>query len=79
MDNGKIKASLRKIIEKYSDSSVKIDDDAALIVSAGLDSLQTLLMLFDIENEFSIQIDISKISNNITINDLAMFVEETIK
>lgn len=78
MDNSKIKASLRKIIDKYSNSGSTIGDDA-LITSAGLDSIQTLLMLFDVEKEFSIQIDISKISNNTTINDLAMLVEETIE
>ena len=75
MDNDKIKATLRKIIEKYSNSGEKIDDDA-LLTSAGLDSLQTLMMLFDIENEFSIEIDMSKISNDITINDLARLVDK---
>lgn len=78
MDNSKIKSIIRKIIEKYRDSGVKIGDDA-LLTSIGLDSLQTLMLLFDIENEFSIEMDISKITNELTINDLANIVTKTLK
>lgn len=78
MENNNIKNILKDIISKYSPNSSNVDDEP-LKKEFEMDSMQILLMLFDIEKEFKIQIDMSRLFPNLSLNDLTVLIEELIK
>ena len=68
----------RIIIEQLDVPAEQVKDDAQFIVDLGADSLDTVELMMDLEDEFDLSIPEEEAEKIVTIGDAVKYVEEHI-
>ncbi len=75
----KIEETLREILSGSVDSSVDLASSTNFVSDLGLESIQVLEFVMEVEEHFDIAIDMESLSDVLTIGQLAKVVAELVK
>jgi len=75
----KIEETLREILCGSVDSSVDLASSTNFVSDLGLESIQVLEFVMEVEEHFDIAIDMESLSDVLTIGQLAKVVAELVK
>ena len=66
---------VKSIIKANKENCPEVLQDDDLVEDLGIDSLDTLMIINDIEDEFAIEFDINDIESIRTVNDITKMLE----
>ncbi|MGB5209229.1 MAG: acyl carrier protein [Gammaproteobacteria bacterium] len=73
-DTKQIEQALRKILSGSVDSSVELASDTDFVSDLGLESIQVLEFIMEVEEHFDIAIDLESLSDVRTVGELTEVV-----
>ena len=69
---------IKEMIEEMSGENTKISPEMRLMADIGFDSLDIVDLIFDLENEFEIEIEDEELEKIRTVADLVNIIEKKI-
>ncbi len=69
---------VQKVVQQFAEPSLKVEHDTAFVKDLGLESIQIIEMLCEIEDAFDLVIGESELSDVVTVADLTAVVEKNL-
>ena len=79
MKNKELVEKVQEVVGKFAEPGLEVKQDTAFVKDLGLESIQIIEMLCEIEDAFDLVIGESELSDVVTVADLAAVVEKNIK
>lgn len=79
MKNKELVEKVQEVVGQFSKPGLEVQRDTAFVKDLGLESIQIIEMLCEIEDAFDLVIGESELSEVVTVADLAAVVEKNIK
>jgi len=79
MSSEEVLEVIRRLVLQISDVSIEVNPDTAFVKDLGLESIQIIEFLCEVEDYFDIVISESELSDVVTLADLAVVVEKSTK
>ena len=70
---------VKEVVQRFADPSLKVEHDTAFVKDLGLESIQIIEMLCEIEDAFDLVIGESELSDVVTVADLSAVVEKILR
>lgn len=67
-----IQTQIREVLQPFAKEGQTIDDDTELVADLGLDSVQVMELLLEIEDRFDISIPLNILPDVRTVHDLSV-------
>ena len=69
---------VQEVVQQFAEPSLKVEHDTAFVKDLGLESIQIIEMLCEIEDAFDLVIGESELSDVVTVADLTAVVEKNL-
>ena len=69
---------VQEVVQQFAEPSLKVERDTAFVKDLGLESIQIIEMLCEIEDAFDLVIGESELSDVVTVADLTAVVEKNL-
>ena len=79
MKENELLERVQEVVQQYADPSLKVEHDTAFVKDLGLESIQIIEMLCEIEDAFDLVIGESELSDVVTVADLTAVVEKNLR
>ena len=79
MKDNELLERVKGVVQQFADPSRKVEDDTAFVKDLGLESIQIIEMLCEIEDAFDLVIGESELSDVVTVADLSAVVEKNLR
>ena len=79
MKENELLERVKEVVQQFADPSRKVEYDTALVKDLGLESIQIIEMLCEIEDAFDLVIGESELSDVVTVADLSAVVEKNLR
>ena len=79
MKENELLERVKEVAQQFADPSRKVEHDTAFVKDLGLESIQIIEMLCEIEDAFDLVIGESELSDVVTIADLSAVVEKNLR
>ena len=79
MKNKELVEKVQEVVGKFAEPGLEVKQHTAFVKDLGLESIQIIEMLCEIEDAFDLVIGESELSDVVTVADLAAVVEKNIK
>ena len=79
MKENELLERVKEVVQQFADPSRKVGHDTALVKDLGLESIQIIEMLCEIEDAFDLVIGESELSDVVTVADLTAVVEKNLR
>jgi len=70
---------VQEVVQQFADPSLKVKHDTAFVKDLGLESIQIIEMLCEIEDAFDLVIGENELSDVVTVADLTEVVEKNLR
>lgn len=78
MTLNQLKEEILEVIQASTDTEVELSEDTHILNDMGLSSIETMMLISDLDQHFGINIPTSRLRNVRTIRDLSQVIVETI-
>ena len=79
MKENELLERVKEVVQQFADPSHKVEHDTAFVKDLGLESIQIIEMLCEIEDAFDLVIGESELSDVVTVADLSAVVEKNLR
>ena len=79
MKENELLERVKEVVQQFADPSCKVEHDTAFVKDLGLESIQIIEMLCEIEDAFDLVIGESELSDVVTVADLSAVVEKNLR
>ena len=79
MKENELLERVKEVVQQFADPSRKVEHDTAFVKDLGLESIQSIEMLCEIEDAFDLVIGESELSDVVTVADLSAVVEKNLR
>ena len=79
MKENELLEQVKEVVQQFADPSLKVEQDTAFVKDLGLESIQIIEMLCEIEDAFDLVIGESELSDVVTVADLSAVVEKNLR
>ena len=79
MKENELLERVKEVVQQFADPSRKVVHDTAFVKDLGLESIQIIEMLCEIEDAFDLVIGESELSDVVTVADLSAVVEKNLR
>jgi acyl carrier protein len=76
--SGDIQAHIQDVLQPFAKEGQTIGDDTELVADLGLDSVQVMELMLEIEDRFDISIPLNILPDIRTVHDLSVQLQEII-
>ena len=79
MKENELLERVKEVVQQFADPSRQVEHDTAFVKDLGLESIQIIEMLCEIEDAFDLVIGESELSDVVTVADLSAVVEKNLR
>ena len=78
MTLNQLKEEILEVIQESTDTEVELNEDIHILNDMGLSSIETMMLISDLDQHFGINIPTTRLRNVRTVGDLTQIVIETL-
>ena len=78
MTLNQLKEEILEVIQESTDTEVELNEDTHILNDMGLSSIETMMLISDLDQHFGINIPTARLRNVRTVGDLTQIVIETL-